>query len=93
MLERADGTTQIALLTPSSTSFTVEASPGVAVVMRAYLKLGIAHILFGVDHLLFVLALIVLAGGGNASSDHWLPGGRSNASRLSTSVRAKGTHS
>lgn len=63
-VERSDGTTQVARLTPSSPSFTVEASPGLAEVTSTYLNLGIEHILLGVDHLLFVLALLFLVRGG-----------------------------
>jgi hydrogenase/urease accessory protein HupE len=32
-------------------------------VMRAYVGLGVEHILFGVDHLLFVLCLLLLVRG------------------------------
>ena len=59
-VERLDGTTQTARLSPASPTFTVEAEPGSWEVARAYLVLGIEHILLGIDHLLFVLALIIL---------------------------------
>lgn len=62
-LERLDGTTQTVRLLPSSPSFVVEATPGSWEVARTYLGLGIEHILLGVDHLLFVLALIILIKG------------------------------
>ena len=62
-LERLDGTTQITRLTPSAPSFVVEAAPGVLEVARTYLVLGSEHILEGVDHLLFVLALLILVKG------------------------------
>jgi hydrogenase/urease accessory protein HupE len=62
-LERLDGTTQIARLTPSAPSFVAEASPGVLEVARTYLVLGVEHILLGIDHLLFVLALFILVKG------------------------------
>lgn len=62
-IERLDGTTQTVKLSPSSPSFTVEAEPGGWEVARAYLVLGIEHILLGIDHLLFVLALIILVKG------------------------------
>lgn len=62
-VERLDGTTQTVKLSPSSPAFTVEAEPGRWEVARAYLVLGIEHILLGVDHLLFVLALMILVKG------------------------------
>jgi hydrogenase/urease accessory protein HupE len=48
---------------PSSPGFTVNASPGRFEVVRTYTLLGIEHILTGFDHLLFVLALIILVKG------------------------------
>jgi hydrogenase/urease accessory protein HupE len=62
-LERLDGTTQVRRLTPSATSFVVEAAPRALQVARAYLTLGVEHILGGIDHLLFVLALLILVKG------------------------------
>jgi hydrogenase/urease accessory protein HupE len=59
-----DGLTQVTRLTPSSPSFIVEASPGVVEVARTYTVLGIEHILSGIDHLLFVLALLIITQGG-----------------------------
>ncbi len=61
-IERLDGTTQIARLTPTSTSFVVPASPDALAVARTYLVLGGEHILSGIDHLLFVLALLLVVG-------------------------------
>jgi hydrogenase/urease accessory protein HupE len=58
-LERIDGTTQITRLTPSAASFVVEAAPGALEVGRTYL----VHILGGIDHLLFVLSLLILVQG------------------------------
>lgn len=62
-LERLDGTTQVTRLTPSAPSFVVEAAPGALEVARTYLVLGVEHILGGIDHLLFVLALLILVKG------------------------------
>lgn len=62
-LERLDGTTQVTRLTPSAPAFVVEAAPRALAVARTYLVLGIEHILGGVDHLLFVLALLILVKG------------------------------
>ncbi len=62
-LERADGGTQTVRLTPAAPSFVVERSPGQLDVALTYLWLGVEHILLGFDHLLFVLALLLLIGG------------------------------
>jgi hydrogenase/urease accessory protein HupE len=62
-VERLDGTTQTVKISPSSPSFMIEAEPGKWEVARAYLALGIEHILLGIDHLLFVLALMILVRG------------------------------
>jgi len=62
-LERLDGTTQVTRLTPSAPSYVVEAAPDAMQVAATYLKLGIEHILGGIDHLLFVLALLILVKG------------------------------
>lgn len=62
-LERLDGTTQVTRLTPSAPWFVVESAPQAMQVAATYLRLGIEHILGGVDHLLFVLALLVLVKG------------------------------
>lgn len=59
-VERPDGTTQVARLTPSAPTFVVEVSPDLIAVATTYLKFGTAHILSGNDHLLFVLALLIL---------------------------------
>jgi hydrogenase/urease accessory protein HupE len=61
-LERAGGATQAVRLTPAAPSFAVDAAPGRLAVARTYLQLGVEHILLGFDHLLFVLALLLLVG-------------------------------
>lgn len=63
-VKNLDGTTQTTRLTPSAPSFVVEASPSVSEVARTYSVLGIEHILTGVDHLLFILALLIITQGG-----------------------------
>jgi len=63
-LERLDGSTQVTRLTPSAPSFVVEAAPGGLEVARTYSVLGVEHILTGIDHLLFVLALLIITRGG-----------------------------
>jgi hypothetical protein len=62
-LERLDGTTQASRLTPSAASLIVAAAPSATQVARTYLSLGVEHILGGMDHLLFVLALLLLVRG------------------------------
>jgi len=60
-VEFADGTEWIERLTPQAPRATIPASQSGWAVAATYLKLGIEHILLGVDHLLFVLALILIA--------------------------------
>jgi hydrogenase/urease accessory protein HupE len=62
-VERLDGSEQVIRLTPSSTSFIVEAVPRRFEVARTYLVLGVEHILTGIDHLLFVSGLLLLVTG------------------------------
>lgn len=47
-------------LTPGTPEFIVPADPGNIEVLTSYVSLGVSHILEGVDHLLFVLALLLL---------------------------------
>jgi hydrogenase/urease accessory protein HupE len=56
----AEGTVQTALLSPRAPGFTVAVKPSPLQVFGTYLQLGVEHILTGVDHLLFVLCLILL---------------------------------
>jgi len=62
-IERADGTTLVTRLSPAEPSFVVEAAPSAMKVVKTYLGLGVEHILLGIDHLLFVLALLILVDG------------------------------
>jgi hydrogenase/urease accessory protein HupE len=59
-IESLGGTTQTERLSPTKTTFVIQAAPGSSEVAATYLCLGIEHILFGFDHLLFVLALVIL---------------------------------
>jgi len=59
-LERLDGSVQLERILPSQSSFTAKASPGAYEVARTYVVIGIGHILLGFDHLLFVLALVMI---------------------------------
>jgi hydrogenase/urease accessory protein HupE len=62
-IEDSAGTAQTERLTPTKTSLVVRIAPGAGEVAATYLWLGIEHILFGFDHLLFVLALMILVRG------------------------------
>jgi hydrogenase/urease accessory protein HupE len=55
-----DGMTQMVRLTPGETGFDVAA---VTTNIKVYTALGIEHILLGVDHLLFVFALLLIVNG------------------------------
>lgn len=59
-LDLGSGTETAMRLTPEKVSFVVPEDPGTWEVFDAYLPLGIEHILSGLDHLLFVLALLLL---------------------------------
>lgn len=60
---RPDGSTQVARLSPSTTSLVIEATPNAFAVAKTYLLIGAEHILSGIDHLLFILALLILVPG------------------------------
>ena len=59
-IESLEGAIQTERLSPTKTSFVIQAVPGSGEVAATYLRLGVEHILFGFDHLLFVLALLIL---------------------------------
>ena len=63
-IEHADGTSQVEQLLPQRPRFTVAAVTSTAAIAWSYLVLGVEHILGGVDHLLFVLALLLIVSGG-----------------------------
>jgi hypothetical protein len=63
-IERADGTSQVARLLPESPTFTVKGPSGAGEVAWSYTVLGVEHILGGIDHLLFVLVLLLVVRGG-----------------------------
>jgi len=62
-VERLDGTTLVNRVEPSQPSLVLVASPSLSAVAGTYLDLGVEHILLGIDHLLFVLALLMLVKG------------------------------
>jgi hydrogenase/urease accessory protein HupE len=59
-VESLGGAIQTERLSPTRTAFVVQATPSAGEVAATYLRLGVEHILFGFDHLLFVLALVIL---------------------------------
>lgn len=61
-VEMVDGSSQMERLTASTQSFILQASPDAFDVAHTYLVLGVEHILAGFDHLLFVLALLLIVG-------------------------------
>src|SRR5262245_37050233 len=58
-----DGTSWVRRLTPQEPSATIPLIQSGWSVAGLYLKLGVEHILLGVDHLLFVLALLIITRG------------------------------
>jgi len=63
-VELADGTAVRSLLTAAEPRFLIPERESAAQVLSSYGRLGFEHILSGLDHLLFVLGLVFLAGGG-----------------------------
>jgi hydrogenase/urease accessory protein HupE len=62
-IDLQDGTTHSAILRPGSPEFVIPAQTSKLEVAVSYWRLGIVHILEGVDHLLFVLALLLIVSG------------------------------
>ena len=56
----SDGSVEVERLTPEQPSLTLRGAQTVWEVARTYFVLGVGHILGGIDHLLFVLALMLL---------------------------------
>jgi hydrogenase/urease accessory protein HupE len=61
-LEGADGQVLTQLLPPERLDWTIPTKPTPFAVAADYVRLGVAHIWTGVDHLLFVAGLLLLAG-------------------------------
>jgi hydrogenase/urease accessory protein HupE len=57
---RSDGTVQSVRLTPDRPSFLLVPAPTWMETAKTYFLLGVEHILGGIDHLMFVLALMLL---------------------------------
>jgi hydrogenase/urease accessory protein HupE len=62
-VEFADGSAWVERLTPSAPEATIPATQTGWAVAATYLELGVEHILLGFDHLLFVLALLIITQG------------------------------
>lgn len=62
-IERLDGTTLVSRVEPSRPSLLIVASPSLWSTAGTYFILGVEHILGGIDHLLFVLALLMIVKG------------------------------
>jgi len=62
-IQLADGTTHSAILRPGSPEFTIPLQASKLEVAGSYWRMGVVHILQGVDHLLFVLALLLIVSG------------------------------
>ena len=63
-IEHLDGSVQISRLMPDNPSVLVEATPTATQVAKTYTALGIKHIWAGIDHLLFLVCLLLIAGTG-----------------------------
>jgi hydrogenase/urease accessory protein HupE len=63
-IEFTDGATWVQRLTAKEPSASIPMRQSGWSVAGVYLKLGVGHILFGIDHLLFVLALLIITRGG-----------------------------
>jgi len=58
----ADGSTHSAILRPKSPSLKIPARGTKAAIAWIYLRMGVEHILQGIDHLLFILGLLLIVG-------------------------------
>ena len=63
LIQLQDGTQHSAILRPGSPEFTIPLEASKLEVAGDYWRMGTIHILEGVDHLLFVLALIMIVNG------------------------------
>jgi hydrogenase/urease accessory protein HupE len=62
-IQLLDGTTRTQVLKPNAVSFIVQGNPDGWQVIADYFVLGVEHILGGIDHLLFVLCLLLIVKG------------------------------
>jgi len=62
-IKKSDGIQYSAMLKPSNPHYKIPLKPDRFSTIKTYLSLGFEHILLGIDHLLFVLALLLLTKG------------------------------
>ncbi len=62
-VKKSDGIQYSSRIKPSNPSYLIPVTPDRFSVIKTYLQLGFEHILLGIDHLLFVLALLLLTKG------------------------------
>lgn len=62
-IKKSDGIQYSSRIKPSNPSYLIPVTPDRWSVIKTYLSLGFEHILLGIDHLLFVLALLLLTKG------------------------------
>lgn len=62
-LEFLNGSSLTARLTPAGPTYIVVAESSTIEIIGTYLWLGVEHILLGIDHLLFVFALLIIVSG------------------------------
>jgi hypothetical protein len=63
LIQLRDGTQHSAILRPAAPAFTIPAKASALQVAADYWRMGTIHILEGADHLLFVLALMLIVSG------------------------------
>jgi hydrogenase/urease accessory protein HupE len=61
-IQLASGVSHSAILRPSSPSYVIPAQPSSVQLAWSYFLIGVKHILEGVDHLLFILGLLLIVG-------------------------------
>jgi hydrogenase/urease accessory protein HupE len=83
-IEYRNGSVEIARITPEEPTFAVAGTQTIWDVVRTYFLLGIDHILSGFDHLLFVLALVLLI------HDRWMLAKTITAFTLAHSITLAG---
>ena len=59
-VSQADGTTHSAIIKPSATSYEIPTRASKGEVAWSYAQMGVIHIIEGIDHLLFLFALLLL---------------------------------
>jgi hydrogenase/urease accessory protein HupE len=62
-IKKRDGIQYSAMLKPSNPHYKIPLKPDRFSVIKTYLVFGVEHIILGIDHLLFVLALLLLTKG------------------------------